>query len=185
MEYRNKISITGDLGSGKSRVGKLLSEQLAIPIISTGAIQRGIAERLGMTTLELNQYAETHREIDDEIDNKLRALHHSPDSCIIDSRLAWFFVPSSLKIYLQVDLDTAVSRIINDTSRRSEQYSDKETAKNNIIERKVSENKRYLALYGADCAAMENYDVVIDTTNFTPEQVAERIIQAFTAYKTH
>ena len=59
-----KISLAGDLGSGKSTVGAILAEKLHAAVYSTGTIQRKIAEEMGMTTLQLNQYMETHPEID-------------------------------------------------------------------------------------------------------------------------
>lgn len=48
------ITISGDIGSGKSTTGKLLAKKLDYKYLSTGAIQRQIAEEMGMTTLELN-----------------------------------------------------------------------------------------------------------------------------------
>ena len=63
------ISLTGDLGSGKSTVSTILCKQLHYEYIYTGQIQRRIAERYAMTTNELNVYAETHPEIDREIDD--------------------------------------------------------------------------------------------------------------------
>lgn len=73
---RNKISITGDLGSGKSAVGKILKTDLNIITVSTGSIQREIATRMGMSTLELNHFTDTHPEIDDEIDAVFKNLQH-------------------------------------------------------------------------------------------------------------
>ena len=38
-----KISLAGDLGSGKSTVGAILAEKLSAAVYSTGTIQRKIA----------------------------------------------------------------------------------------------------------------------------------------------
>jgi cytidylate kinase len=73
------ISITGDLGSGKSTVSDLLLKSLNYEYIYTGKIQREIARRYNMTTLELNQYSETHPEIDEEIDSTFKSLNESTD----------------------------------------------------------------------------------------------------------
>jgi cytidylate kinase len=48
-----------------------------------------------------------------------------------------------------------------------------------IAERKKSENKRYKELYGADCSDLNQYDLVVDTSFITPEQVAEVILDAY------
>ena len=55
-----KISLAGDLGSGKSTVSDILISRLGAEYYSTGAIVRAIAEGRGMTVTELNKYMETH-----------------------------------------------------------------------------------------------------------------------------
>ena len=83
-----KISLAGDLGSGKTTVGALLAERFSAEKYSTGTIQRKIALEMGMTTLELNQYMERHHEIDKMIDDGLCALEGEEKNLIIDSRMA-------------------------------------------------------------------------------------------------
>ena len=70
----NKISLAGDLGSGKSTVANILISRLGAEYYSTGAIVRAIAEERGMTVTELNKYMETHPEIDHEIDKAAMPL---------------------------------------------------------------------------------------------------------------
>lgn len=177
-----KITITGDLGSGKSAVSKYLESELGFPIYSTGKIQREIAEKYGMTTLELNRYAETHPEIDDEIDDFSKDLGKQDRSVIVDSRLAWFFMPTSFKIYMTVTPDEAVRRIMGD-QRQSESYASPEEAKEKIAARKKSENERFLELYGADCADMGNFDLVVDTTGRSIDEVKDHILNAFQQWR--
>ena len=172
------ITLTGDLGSGKSTVSKILTEGLNYDYVYTGKIQREIANRYQMTTLELNQYAETHPEIDEEIDATFKALNDSTD-LIVDSRLAWFFISESFKVYLTCDINVAANRISNDKQRKSEQYVSPQEAVQNIIARKESENKRYMELYGADCSDLSNFDLVIDTSFITPEEVADAMINGY------
>ena len=172
------ITLTGDLGSGKSTVSKILIERLGYEYVYTGKIQREIAERYRMSTLELNRYAETHPEIDEEIDATFKALRDAA-RLIVDSRLAWFFIPNSFKAYLTVDIEVAADRISNDRQRKNERYVSKEDAIRDIMARKISENKRYLELYGADCSDMSNFDLVVDTSQMTPEEVAEKIVSVY------
>ena len=183
MDRFPKLTITGDLGSGKSAVSRLLQKATEYEIFSTGKIQREIAAKHGMSTLELNQYALTHPEIDDEIDDFSKRLGQKQASCIVDSRLAWFFIPHSFKIFLSVDPEVAARRILGDTGRRSETYISLEQAKLKIQARKALENSRFLDLYGADCADLSHFDIVVETSNLTPQAVAEKILQAFSQWR--
>jgi cytidylate kinase len=92
--------------------------------------------------------------------------------------MAWFFIPGSFKVYLQTDVRVAAQRIMNDPNRNGEQYGSEEEAVEKILARKASENARFLSKYGADCANLNNFDLVIDTTSRTREEVAELIFQA-------
>lgn len=174
-----KITITGDLGSGKSVVSKILRDILGFEIYSTGKVQREIAARLGMSTLELNQYAETHPEIDAEIDSAFIRLNNAPAGYIVDSRLAWFFMPDSFKVFLTVPIEVAAQRIMNDPTRNSERYQDAVQAVDELRARKASENQRFLEKYNADCANLANFSLVINTSDFTPGQVADQIVAGY------
>jgi cytidylate kinase len=171
-----KITITGDLGSGKSAVSRILCERTGYEYISTGKVQRKLAQELGIDTLEMNRLADIDPSIDERIDGIFASLAHDPKSYVIDSRMAWYFLPKSLKVYLKIDVRLAVQRILNDPNRNSEQYADAEEAAQKILARKASENARFLAKYGADCSNMANFDLVIDTAQRTPEEVAEVIL---------
>ena len=173
-----KISITGDLGSGKSTVCQYLSKNYGLTVYSIGSIQRSLAEKYGMDIYEFNKYMETHTEIDEEIDTELAKIGKRNENMVLDSRMAWHFVPDSFKVYLSVQLDEAAKRIMNADRGAVESYSCLEEAKNKIIERKRSENMRYINKYGVDCSNPDNYDLIIDTTFLSPEEVAEQIMSA-------
>lgn len=176
IQKNNKVSITGDLGSGKSTVCTLIKEKYGFDVYSTGAIQRSLAEKYGMSTLQFNKYMESHPEIDQEIDDTLTRIGKENDKIILDSRMAWHFVPDSFKVYLSVELDTAASRIIEAQRGSVESYSSHEDAKTKILQRKSSENLRYSTKYGVDCSNLDNYDIVIDTTHMTPQEEADIIV---------
>lgn len=178
-----KITITGDLGSGKSAVSKIICEHMGYQYISTGRIQRKLALEMGIDTLEMNRRADTDPTIDERIDGIFISLGKDPGHYVVDSRMAWFFLPDSFKIYLQADLHTSATRILNDPDRNSEQYRSTEEAMEKIAARKQSENARFLAKYGADCADMHNFDVVIDTKHRKPDAVAELIMRLLVLHK--
>jgi cytidylate kinase len=172
------ISVTGDLGSGKSVVSRILCERLKYDYIYTGEIQRRIAAKYNMTTTELNRYSETHPEIDREIDSTFESLNDS-ENLVVDSRLAWFFIPASFKVFLKTNLFISAERIAGDTKRMSERYASREEAADHIIARKTSENKRYRDLYGADGSNPDNFDLIVDTSFIQPERAAAIIMEAY------
>ncbi len=131
---------------------------------------------MGIDTLEMNRRADTDPSIDERIDGIFIALGDDPKNYVVDSRMAWFFLPQSFKIYLQTDLHISAARILNDPDRNSEQYETIEEAMKKIKARKESENARFLSKYKADCANMHNFDVVINTNSRSPEMVADLIL---------
>lgn len=95
---------------------------------------------------------------------------------IIDARLGWYAVPQSFKVYLKVDIDVAAKRALNDEQRKSsENFNTLEEQKQDLIKRYTLENERYWNLYGVRKEDESNYDLVIDTTNQTPEDTADII----------
>lgn len=175
MEYR--ISLTGDLGSGKSTVGKIIATEKNCEMYSTGKICREIATRIGIPDIkEMNIYMKTHPEVDQQIDDGLVALSDRTGNLIVDSRMAWHFTKGTFKTYLSCSVDVAAERIFND-HRANEQYASVEDMKQSNIQRKREENGRYFDLYGVNIYDMTNYDLVVDTTAATPEAVAEAILR--------
>ena len=178
----NIISLAGDLGSGKSTVSAILCKTLDYRYVYTGQIQRKIAERYGMTTTELNHYAETHPEIDEEIDDTFKALNDA-ENLIVDSRLAWFFIANSFKVFLKTDLEVSIARISGDKQRLNENYASYQEAAKGIVARKESEVKRYQQYYGVNCLDLNNFDLVVDTSNISPQEVADIILEKFEEWK--
>ena len=179
---KGKISLAGDLGSGKSTVSKILIERLDATYYSTGAIVRAIAEGRGMTVVELNQYMETHPEIDHEIDDGLVALSDDPRTLVIDSRMAWHFTKNTFKVYMSTDIETSALRILR-ACRKGEHAASLEETVAETRARRASEKKRYFEQYGVDIKDLRNYDFVIDTTYATPDEVAGAILSAFALWQ--
>ena len=179
---KDKISLAGDLGSGKSTVSKILIDTLGAEYYSTGAIVRAVAERRGMTVVELNEYMETHPELDHEIDSGIAALSDDPRALIIDSRMAWHFTKGTFKVYLSTDIETSAIRIMG-ANRTGEHALTLEETVADTRARRASERKRYLEQYGVDIKDLTNYDLIVDTTVATPEEVALCIESAFAEWQ--
>ncbi|MFT5359742.1 MAG: cytidylate kinase [Candidatus Paceibacteria bacterium] len=181
------ITIAGKLGSGKSSAAKSLAKDLDYRHYSSGDFFRSVASERNLTVTELNQAAETDPQIDIDIDEKNRQLNNETN-LVADSRTAFHWVPDSFKVYLDIDPDTAIRRIMQDLvvnvdrQKSEEAYSGLEEAKERMLERYTSENKRYKDLYGIDPSQHDNYSLVIDTG--LPENDLESVVnQIKDAYK--
>ena len=177
------ITIAGDLGSGKSTVANHLINNINYRIESAGLIFRRLAEQHGMSAKEFNQFIESNPKYDNMVDDTIKEMGEKEENIIFDSRLAWYFVPKSFKIYMYVDVDTATERIFNDTGRVSESYSDMATAKKEIIERRESEVLRYKTFYNIDINNYSNYDFIIDTSHATKDEVNDAVLSNFRAFE--
>ena len=177
-----KISLAGDLGSGKSTVSEILIERLGATYYSTGAICRAIAASHGMTIVEMNKYMETHPEIDHEIDDGLRALSDRDENLIIDSRMAWHFVKDTFRVYMTTELAESAKRILR-ANRAGDHAATLSEMAEEIRARKARERLRYREQYGVDCKDLSNYDLVVDSTYASPEDVAGCILAAFTEWR--
>lgn len=173
-----KISLTGDIGSGKSTIGELLSKKFNLEKVSIGFILRDIAKEYGMNVKEFNTYMETHPEIDALLDNKLKEYETKRGKYLFDSRMAWHFVPSSFSVFIKVSTKTAAQRIMK-AGRSEETYKTLEDAVENIKARHESETLRYKTLYGVDLDNYDNYDLVVDTDDKSPTEIVAIISTAF------
>jgi predicted cytidylate kinase len=168
-----RITIVGDIGSGKSTVAKRIAELVGLEPRSTGSIQRQLAQARGMTVLELNRVAEEDATVDKEIDNYLIGLPSG--DLVIESRMAWHFVPDTLKVYLYVSDAEAARRVVG-AQRTEENYGLIAHATQQILARRKSEVIRFKKYYNVDIDRLLNYDLVIDTTFATVEEIAKLVI---------
>ena len=171
------ISLTGKPGSGKSTVATLLAKKLAMPWYSMGDLRGQMAQERGMTIDELNKLGEKEIFTDKEVDDFQTKLGRSGQSFIMDSRLAWHFIPDSFKIFLDVDASEGARRIFQ-TKRADESYVSIEAAAKAVAERIASDAKRYQKYYQVDLTDLSHFDLIIDTTNISAEKVAEQILKA-------
>ena len=172
-----RITLSGDLGSGKSSVGKRLAEVLAVPHYSAGTLFREIGQISNLDALNTNLAAENNVDIDHRVDNRTKQIDRDVPDFVIDSRMAWHFVHRATKVYLSVSPLTAAERIMGDGSRASESYADLATAVTGLQERRRSEMKRYSRLYGVDITDIGNYDLFIITDDASIADIADLIMR--------
>lgn len=178
------ITISGAPGSGKSTVARIIAARLGFRHYSAGDFMRELAEKRGVSLLELGKAAEKDKSIDKELDDRTAKLGASADDFVIDSRLAYHFIPGSFKVFLTVDEMEAARRVFGDVKKKLKgRKVEKESTTLSstlaaIRKRKKSEQRRYRQYYGINPYSLKQYDLVVDTTKATPEAVAEKIVDA-------
>lgn len=178
------ITISGLPGSGKSSTANKVAEKLGYKRFSTGDFMRKIALSMNISLMELSKIAEQDNgEIDKKIDDENRKLKED-NKFVIDSRLAFHFIPESFKIFLDLPLEISKERITsnlktNALRQESEKAENTEEVYKNITERLESEKKRYLQFYNIDYTNKHNFDLVIDTNKHNLEEVVEIIINEY------
>lgn len=166
-----RITLNGDLGSGKSTIGNRLAQVLGIPYVSTGRIFREIGQISNLSALQTNLAAEDNTAIDFAVDKKIKELDQNRQDFILDSRMAWHFVHGAVNVFLSVELETAALRIMSDHTRATEQYPSLKVAIDSLQRRRSSENKRYRSLYGVDIDDINNYDLAIITDDASVDEI--------------
>jgi predicted cytidylate kinase len=178
------IALSGELGSGKSSVAELLVDALGARRVSTGEAQRQIAAKRGISTLELNRLSETDPTIDEEIDSVFRSLAETKEPLVVDSRLAWHFLPLSFKVHLVVDPEVAAARVLHREGSQAERYESVAEALERIGARADSERRRFQVMYDLDIFRLGNYDLVIDTSRASPDEVARAVLDHLASPET-
>lgn len=170
------VTISGRPGSGKSVVASCVADALGFRHVSAGDFMREMAAERGMTILELSRSAEKGDSIDHEIDARTVRLAEESDDFVMDARLGWHFIPASVKVFLEVDPETAARRVY-DARRGSEQENiTLEQTLSAIESRTESERRRYLGYYGLDYTDHSQFDLVVDTSDKTIDEVVEEIL---------
>lgn len=176
------ISFSGALGSGKSTIAQMLADKLAWKRYYIGGLRREIAKKKGMTLAEYNELGEKDPKTDQEIDEYQEELAKKEDNFIIEGRTSWYFIPQSLKIYLDVSQEVGAKRIFmnlqhkNDRNEANNLNSLEDVLKSNQ-RRLESDRTRYRKYYNIDVYDPKNYDFYLDTTNLNSEAVFQAVYE--------
>ena len=173
------ITITGKPCSGKGTVSKLFCEKYNFEYMCTGDMFRKLCTEQSKSITEI-QENEDVKNIDKMVDTYIENLGKEKlhENIIIDSRLAWHFIPKSFKVFIDVDWDIAGERLIQ-TNRETENYSNKNEAIEALKYRWKIENDRYSELYSINNLNPSQYNLYIESNNKSPEELCDIIHNAY------
>ena len=169
------ITISGQAGSGKSSVAKHLAGVLKLKHYSMGDLRRKMARDRNMSLADLNELGEKKDFTDKQVDQAQEDLGKQEDNFVMDGRLSYYFIPKSIKIYIKAKLRTRAERVYGD-ERTEERFRDIGDSIASLIERERSDKRRYEKYYDLDCNNELQYDLIIDSTQQSIEEVGEKII---------
>ena len=174
------ITITGKPCSGKGTTSKLLCQKYNFEYIGTGNMFREEAKKHGYNDILAFQKSEDWKDVEKTIDGNIEKIGKTRlnDNIVFDSRLAWFFIPNSFKVFIDIDDDTAASRLLN-ANRDTESAQDINQAKKQLQDRWLTENLRYQRIYNTDNLNLKNYDYVISSKDLTPEEIVDKIYEKY------
>lgn len=184
MQKKHIITISGKPGSGKSSTSDKVAELLGYTRYSAGEEARKYIRKHKLTLAQFNKKAEDDHSLDHQIDEALRSLRGQKD-IVIDSRLGFYWIPESFKVYLDLDLDVATARIYKDIDINESRLKSGEVANSmsdvslHVHERIANEQRRYRQLYGINPYDLAHYDLIIDTSNHSPQTVATTIFDYY------
>ncbi len=184
MERKHIITISGKPGSGKSSTADKVAEMLSYTRHSSGDMVRAVLSKSRLTLAEYNEKAKCDHALDDRVDDMLRALRDKSD-IVVDSRLGFYWIPESFKVYLDLDMEVATVRIYKDAvSNTARSGAGEGTASladvtNQVRDRMEAERARFRTLYHVDPYNLAHFDLVIDTSRHSPQTVALTVFDTY------
>jgi len=167
------VTISGQPGSGKTTVARLVARELGLEHVYAGELFRRQAAEEGLTLQAYLQRAETDPSIDRTLDERMRR-RAAEGNAVLEGRLAAVMAEQAGQRALRVFLEASEPvRVLRITGREGGATDER---LREIQAREASDRQRYQALYGVDYHEHDRYDLVMDTDARTPEDVAAAIV---------
>lgn len=164
-----KITLSGEVASGKTTVGKIIASKTGIEFTSIGEETRVKAQSMGMTITEFQKECLSNPSLDRELDEAFSNYCNTKEKLIIDYRLGFHFVKDSFHVFLDVSEETAINRI-KGAQRLNESHD-------TVRERNESFRNQFKSAYKVDYTKDDHYDLIVKVEDFdSPEEIADYIL---------
>jgi len=164
-----KITISGKSGCGNTTVSRLVADALELTFINFTF--RNLAQEKGLTLKEVLALAAKDDFWDREVDTRQVELARESGGCVLGSRLAiWMLPEADLKVFLTADCETRAKRI------QVREGGDLQDIVEFTAARDAQDSERYLRIYKIDNDNYSFADLVINTDDITPQEIAKTII---------
>ena len=169
MKKDIKIAISGRSGCGNTTISRMVSDILGLRFINFTF--RSIAEERNISFAKVLELAAADDSVDKEVDSRQVELARKEGGCVLGSRLAiWMLKEADIKIYLDAKENTRAGRILTREGGTLEEVSAF------TAERDRKDHDRYLRIYNIDTNDYSFADMIIDTDDLSPQEIAARII---------
>lgn len=181
------ITIGGKPGSGKSTLAKMLAAALGYAHYDMGSMRREMARKKGMTLQEFNILGEKETWTDEEVDQYQKRLGQEQDNLVVEGRMSFFFIPHSLKVFIDVDLRTGAQRVFMELQKSTARNEDTNLKSVQAVfeshrKRIESDSARYQKYYHTNVYDTQHYDYVLDTSDLNIQQAFDAL-NSFVAQK--
>jgi len=171
MKKDIKIAVSGMSGCGNTTVCKIVADRLGLKFINFTF--RTLAQEKGVELKKILELAAKDDAWDKEVDSRQVKLARESGGCVVGSRLAiWMLEEADLKVFLRAKPETRAARIVKREGGNLEEIAAF------TAERDKRDNQRYIRIYNIDNYKYEFVNLVIDTDNITPDEIADLIIEA-------
>jgi CMP/dCMP kinase len=162
------LTVSGEIGAGKSTVARALAESLGLRYVSSGEMFREEARRRGVTISALGRLAEDDASIDRMIDDT-QVAESKAGRVVVESRLSGWLINGDVRVWLRAPIDVRARRV----AARDRMVP--ESARAEIETREASERRRYAALYGIDLDDLTRYHIVLDTAQWNADDITRAL----------
>ncbi|MFQ6012342.1 MAG: (d)CMP kinase [Thermoplasmata archaeon] len=173
------LVIGGLPGAGKTTVAEGLARRRGWEVVSAGDLFREWAEEKGLSLGAFGRLAEEDHTIDRRLDEAIlkrvtdMAAREIP--LVVEGRLPAHLLRAEGQEIFAVWLEAPRSVRAARVAQRDAQSE--EAAHREMKTREASESRRYAAIYGIDLADQSVFDLVLDSSERTPEQLVDTILE--------